>query len=362
MAEFGPDAELDRRRAEYDAARSSYESLLQESQAYGEKASPAKRAAMQRAVTEAAERAERLRQSYNYGASKHPAGQFQQILSEADGVAAPKLTTWDWVRKNPSPLEAVPLTEDQRRANARLSHILKRVHEAANAGSPQDPFHWGNYRGPMSGDMAEMETMAAEAYGVPGTDMKGYPEFRRQLESPYQYRPWNRDQYGQVLPLEGQAMEAFRPLSAVWSGVSRFKDNFAAGGAALSEGRPGDAAKAFAYAVPNLISPAFHVGGEGMDTDWREYVEPGEATAMDMAAEVPLWMFRGLYPRRPGRGLASIGTEDRIRQYRDELLGPLLRQAARKHHPDVGGSAEAMKRANAAFDAGDVETLRQMAY
>lgn len=361
MAEFGPDAELERRRAEYESAQQQLSELVAEASAHGPTATPDKQSAMRQAIDQARERAERLRQAYSYGASRHPASQFQEILREADGVKAPKLSMWDWVRQNPSVLEAVPLTGEQRDANARLSHILKRVHEAANAGTPQDPFHWSNYRGPLAKDMAEMETMAAEAYGVPGTEFSGYPERRRQLESPYQYRQWNRDEYGQLLPVEQQAQEALRPLGAVWSGASRFHDNFASGGAAAAEGRLGDAAKAFAYAVPNLVSPAFHVGGPGMESDWRQYVSGSEAAALDTAADIPLWLFRGFMPRKAGRGLSALGAEDRIRQYRDELLGPLLKQAARKHHPDVGGSVEAMKRANAAFDAGDVEALRQMA-
>jgi len=305
--------------------------------------------------------ARRARDHYLRGEESHPGNEYAKILREAESVQAPELSAWDWFRQNPSLLEAVPLSDQQRTDNARLAHILKRVHEASNARAQSDPFAWGNYRGPLAESMADMESQAAELYGIPGTGFTGYPERRRQLGSPYEYRPFGKDEYGQPLPMPGQALEALRPLGALYGGVSRFKDNFLSGGAALAEGRLGDAAKSLAYAVPNLASPSFHVGNAGTASDWRGYLGDGEAAALDVASEVPLFFFRGLHPSRAGRGVSVLGAEDRIRSYRDEVLGPLLRQAARKHHPDLGGSAEAMKRANAAFEAGDVETLRQMA-
>ena len=362
MAEgFGPDEELLSRRQAYDAAMQRLEAAREQSTraaGFGD-THAGRRVAGELQAAEAAARAAAA--YYNSGVDQHPENQYRRILEESEGVKAPEISTFGWIAQNPSVLEAVPLSDQQRADNARLAHVLKRVHEASNARGPSDPFSWSNYRGPMSEGMAEMETQAAELYGIPGTGFSGYAEKRRQLESPYQYRQFGKDEYGQPLPMAGQVMEALRPLSALYGGLSRFKDNFISGGAALSEGRVGDAAEAFAYAVPNLVSPVFHRGGEGMESDWRDYLSGRESAAIDLAADVPLFFTRGVFPARAGRGVSVLRAEDRIRQYRDEMLRPLLQQAARRHHPDVGGSVEAMKRANAAFDAGDVETLRQMA-
>lgn len=316
--------------------------------------------------------------AYEHAYQSHPATQYRQILAEAGEVQAPKMSGWQWFAQNPSLLEAVPLSDEARREQARLSHVLKRVHEASNARPPHDPFSWGNYQGPESQHMAALQALAAEHFGVPGTEFTGNPERRRQLDSPYHYRPFNRDEDGDLLPMPGsdtwhrqasesgslpedQLLEAFRPLSAAWGGVSRWKDNFASGGAALAEGRLGDAAKGFGYAIPNLVSPSFHRGAAGADGDWRGYLEPREAAALDVAAELPLLFSRGLYRGRPGTGVAALGAEDRIRQYRDELLGTLYRRAARRHHPDVGGSVDTMKQINEAASAGDLESLRRFA-
>ncbi len=310
--------------------------------------------------TAAYDAAKRAQDHYNRGLEMHPGNELNAILSEAEGVRAPTLSGWQWLAQNPSWMEAVPLSGDQRDEQARVEFIARRVHEA-NRRPLADPMSWANYRGPSDEQMAFWEQTAAELYGVPGTEYSGNPERRRQLGSPYQYRQWNRGEDGEILPVGEQVLEGFRPLNALWGVASRFHDNFLSGGAAVSEGRGYDAAKSFAYSVPNIISPAFHRGGPGMEDDWRSYVSPGEAAAIDTAADLPWWFFRGITRPRPGRGLVAGGVENRIRGYREELLKPLWKRAAQRHHPDVGGSTEAMQRVNAAFDAGDVETLSRMA-
>jgi hypothetical protein len=105
-----------------------------------------------------------------------------------------------------------------------------------------------------------------------------------------------------------------------------------------------------------------------MEDDWRQYVRPGEAAAMDTATTIPFYFTRGLYPSRGVRGLPAMGAEERIRGLQGDSLrhwqeqhAALLRRAARRHHPDVGGSTESMKRVNEAFSAGDAEALIDLA-
>lgn len=353
---WGPGYELEQRRLAYEQARRQYDVANAEvadirSPRIGDADELARRFDVaDLARRAAAEREEQLRQSLKHAATGHPASQYRKIMAEADEIQAPELSWWQWWQQNPSVLEAVPLTDQQRTDNARLSHVLKRVHEAANAGSPSDPMHWSNHQGPEAQHMADLQVLAAEHYGVPGSGFSGNPERRRQLESPYSYRRFNRDEDGQTLPLPEQLGEALRPLGALWGGVSRFKDNFISGGAAAAEGRWGDAGMAAAYAVPNLVSPAFHRGGPDAASDWRGYVGPGEAAAMDVAFDLPFWLTRGVYGRSSAAG-------DRIRKVRSELLKPAYQRAAWANHPDRGGSAEAMSRINNAMEAGDLEAL-----
>jgi hypothetical protein len=328
---------------------------------------------IEREYREARESAQRSRQYYLSGVDQHPLNQYIDITESANDITAPDLSWWEWFRDNPSILTARPKTDEERTQQARTDFILRKV-QAAQGRNASDPMAWSNYSGPGSQAMrADMEMASQYAKN---------PLAKQAMASPYHYEPFTLlGEDGKVLPilpgegypsLPGESLtgsplgdrligNAVAPLGAMWGGVSRFHDNFLAGGAAASEGRVGDAAGAFATAIPNLVSPIFHRGGPGMKDDWRQYTTPQGAFAIDMAAEIPLWMTRGILPRRPGRGLARIGTEDRIRSMRDELLQPLRRRAAQRHHPDVGGSVEAMKRVNAAFDAGDVETLRRMA-
>jgi hypothetical protein len=322
---------------------------------------------------EAFGRAQRARQYYLSGVEQHPANQYIDITEQASKITAPEMSWWQWFRDNPSILTARPKTDEERTEQARRDFVLRKVQEAQKRDA-SDPLSWSNYSGPGAEAMrADMEMASQYANN---------PLVQQAMASPYHYEPFTLlGEDGKVLPimpdpaypsLPGESLtgsplgdrlvgNALRPLAALWGGVGRFHDNFLAGGAAASEGRVGDAAGAFAAAIPNLASPIFHRGGPGMADDWRQYVRPREAFAIDMAAEIPLWMTRGVLPRRPGRGLATLGPEDGIRRLQKELLQPLRRRAAQRHHPDVGGSVEAMKKVNAAFDAGDMETLRRMA-
>lgn len=359
-------AEIDARRKEYEAA---VERLRQATASATRVQVPYRDAAVsedeKRRVLDAhiaaGEDAERRRDWLNSAVSRHPANEYLGIVRDASSVRAPKLSGRQWWSQNPSLLEAVPRSDDERDRNAQLAYTLKRVHEAANSRQPGDAFRWDRYRGEYSNEMAGLEALAAQAYGIPNTDLKPNAEVQRQLESPYEYRKWFRDDSGDLLPAAEIPLEALRPLSAAFGGLTRFHDNFISGGSAASEGRVGDAVKSFAYAVPNLVSPSFHRGGSGTETDWRGYVEPGEAFAIDMAAEIPMWLWRGLYPGKRAAGLVPIGAEGRIRQYRDELLTPAFHRAARRHHPDVGGTTEVMQKINAARAAGDLESLERLA-
>jgi hypothetical protein len=317
--------------------------------------------------------AKRAQDHYNRGLEMHPANQYSQILEDSGRINAPKLTGWQWFAQNPSLLEAVPKSDADRTADARTDYILRQV-KAATEKNQEGPFAWAGYEG----DGAAQLRQAADQAQVYASDQRG----QQAISSPYYYQPYTlTDERGEMLPLMedpvyprqlGESATgsplgdrllglAYRPVQALWGGAGRFHDNFISGGAAASEGRGYDAAKSFAYAAPNLLSPAFHRGGPGMEDDWRSYVSPGEAAAIDTAADLPWWFFRGITRPRPGRGLVAGGVENRIRGYREELLKPLWKRAAQRHHPDVGGSTEAMQRVNAAFDAGDVETLSRMA-
>jgi hypothetical protein len=358
---FGPDAEIEGLRSAYESAKESYETLRREYDERAAQATPEKAESMRRAVDEAAQRAERARGLLRSAMQRHPASEYSQIIEDSKAVQAPEMSAWQWFKQNPGILEARPLSQDRRTQNARLAYVLQRVREAASRGSPHDPMHWGNYSGPGADQMADLQARAAEVYGIPGSGLSGNAELRRQLESPYDYRPFGRDEEGEWLGKNRMLEETLRPLDAAWGGVTRWKDNFLSAGSALAEGRLKDAAADAAYAFPGLASPAFHRGGPGSSSDWRGYLEPGEASAMEIAFDAPLWLTRGVYRKavRPP-SLASGGAEDRIRQLRGEL-GPMYRRAARANHPDRGGSADIMKQINAAFEMGDVNALRRFA-
>lgn len=284
----------------------------------------------------------------------HPANLYASILQGVQSVRAPRLSRYEKFRENPSLLTAVPRTDEERDQNARLLYVLDRVREHTSRHPSGSPLAIEHYRGPGADYLSEAMTEDAARQRNPA--MQGF------LESPYTYIPPGYGPDMEPLPEESLYTDTLnRVVSAPWGAAGRFHDNFLSFGAAVSEGRGYDAAKSFAYAVPNLLSPAFHRGGPGMEDDWRSYVSPREAAAIDTAADLPWWFFRGIIPGRRGRGLARLGAEDRIRSVRNELLEPLRRKAAWRHHPDRGGSTEAMQRVNAAFDAGDVETLSRMA-
>lgn len=344
------DAELQSRRAAADEAMAVLDARKAEAERAAQAgASKEKIASLEQGVQSAYEQARRLAEFYNSGVAQDPLTQYQSIMSQAADVQAPELSAYEWWKQNPSLLEAVPLTDEQRTANAREAFILKRVHEAANSLPPSDPLNWSNYRGPEAGHMADLEVRAAEMYGIPGTAFQGYPERRRQLESPYDYRPWNKDDYGQNLPPGQQLLEAFRIPGALYGGIGRFKDNFIAGGRAASEGRAYEAIKDFAYAAPNLLSPSFHRGGEGMADDWRPAAGRPLANAIEYANLAGELLAGGNLFRRRAPAIPAAGDLARVEQLRREL--------GRRYHPDVGGSVEAMKAINRAADAGDTDTL-----
>lgn len=380
----GPDAEIAARqqafldaKRRYDAARADASRLQIPLRTADVPAQVRERVLAEEAA--AYGRAVEAQQHLERGSSQHPANQYASILEETDRIRAPALSGWEWFRQNPSLLEAVPKSDDERTRHAQSDFLLRRVQEAVakNAGGP---FAWEGYEG--DGQMRS-DVEAARSYAADTSAQQS-------LANPYHYQPYTlADESGKMLPLMedpvyprpyGESLtgsplvdrvlgNSIRPLQAIWGGTGRFHDNFAAGGVAASEGRLGDAAKSFAYAVPNLVSPAFHRGGPGSEGDWRPYLKPGEAAAVDVAASMPFWFTRGMYPSRAGSGVTAVGAEARIRGLQGDLLKgwqdshrDLLRRAVQRHHHDLpGGSAEAMRQINNAWDGADLETLRRFA-
>ena len=326
-------------------------------------------AALKDDLSRAQDAAQRAYEYLQSGEQQHPSNQAAAIYLEAEGLEPPQLSAWQWYKQNPNLLEAVPKTDAERKAGLRQDFILRRVQEAAGK-SEGTPFSWSNASGEDIRQLAESARRYAE-------DAVG----QQQMASPYLYEPYSlTDETGEPLPLvrtsgypdltslstgspraDRVLYNMARPGLAVYRGLDRWKNNFLAGGAALSEGRIGDAAKSFAYAIPNLVSPAFEVGGEDRPQDWRTYMTPEEAGWTEFALDLPFWLEgRNAFLRRPGKSLAPLGSSPRSR-IQDELLRPLQRRAAKRHHPDVGGSEEMMRRVNEAFDRGDIDALRRLA-
>ena len=366
---FGPDAEIASRQSAYEEAmrkwRAAEAERLRAFHYAGDQHSLPKQRASE-AEQSAMERAQRAGGYLRSGLEQHPAAEFDSILSEAEGVRAPELSGFQWWQQNPSVLSAEPLSRSERDEKARLDFILRRVHEASNARGQSDPMAWGNYSGPMAGRMRDMEVMAADAYGVPGTDLGGNAGLRNYLQSPYKYRGYFRDEMGNALPWKDEETghmpllaDAGAAAATVLMGpqVLPYRAVASAHNTALPfirktmEGDFGAAADIAARSPLAALNPALSPGRKGGDYDWRAGVPSEVANALDVTGEHVLPWFVG-FPRMPLQRpqLAAAGDAETLR-----------RQLARRYHPDLGGSAEAMRRVNTAADAGDIRALLRMA-
>lgn len=352
------DQELADLRAAVTAARAASDQAAAElARAQQEQASPALLARIQRDAVAARQREARLEASFTATRARHPAVAYAKIQEEAESVEAPELSAFDWMRQNPSLLEAVPKTDDQRRDSARVQFVLDRVREESGRMGADDPMSWSKYQGPMREDMDRDLSYAAD------------PKLTRGLQSPYLYEPptW-MDDSGEMLPLMPDPVYpeplspvtgspfidrtienvASRPMNALFGGLYRFPDNLIAGGRAAAEGRLTDAAAAAASAIPNLVSPAFHRGGAGMEDDWRPAAGPTASAAIDMAAFLaPM--------AATGRVRPRIAMPSRVNP---TLLRDAHQAAARKFHPDMGGSVEMMKAINRYREDGNLAALQ----
>ena len=344
MEPWGPDAELAKLRSAAEAVVSQFtdvDSLLNR-----EDLSPDMRGRLQSQAEQLRSQAIAAEDAYNSAAERHPLNVYRKIVSDSEDVMPPELSAWGRLASNPSFLRAAPKDDEQRAMDARHAFLLKRVSEAANRGDTQDPMHWDNYSGPHSGDMSRLAGISA---GMGEQDYKN-------LESPYSHRQlfgdgrgdWSTDA-GQLV---GDALEI--PGNTVWLGAKaagNLASPLIAAGNQFARGDFSGAARAAVRTPLAALNPAYDLGGPGGEYDWRDASGPVAATA----ATVLPWM-ASFGVRSPTATVNSIRSLSRSPEARD-----LLQRAARRHHPDVGGTDAAMKAANAAYERGDINTLMQMA-
>lgn len=383
MAEpWGADAELAERRLAYEEAVAALEAAGTRAQDFR---IPHRNAPQAYAdLIDADQRAERLRRSYNYAVDKHPAHQFRQILADADGVTAPQLSRWQWFAQNPGFFTATPKTDEERDDDARAAYILKRVHEASNAAPAYDPFSWGNYQGALSEVLGQAQVEAADLYGVPGTELTGNPTLRGNLESPYKHRKGFRDEAGNLLPwydkesghypllgeAAGTGAQAYFlgkfPAAALGFNAMGSGHNTAIPVAQqLSRGELGGAIDALASGPLSLLNPDYAAGRRDGPYDWRPGSPAEFVHAADTLADILPWVVAT--PRMRRRAPAA-GAEGRVRSLLGDDLSAWQRQhrdayhaAAKRHHPDYGGSGEAQRALNEAWRTGDTEALLRYA-
>ena len=362
MAEpFGPDAELESRAERLRQARLALSKIRRPEWELREDLGlpygpllPGQDVAVAQADSQAyynspeARAAEFAEKSLEQGVEDHPRTILASALAGAEKVRVPELSGFQLAYANPSLLTAVPRSDEERLANARQMYILDRIRPHAQRHPPSSPLAIDNYYGPGREILAD--AMVDDKY------FQDNPAVRKMLESPYEYVPDGYSPEMEKLSPEQRIMDPLnRATDTVYGGLYRFKDNFLAGGRDLARGQFGAAAKDFAYAVPNLVSPVFHRGSEGSEQDWRPDAGP-MAGAIDLAGELPFFFYRGVMPKR------ALPAGERIRQLVDpDVLNAAYRSAARRHHPDVGGSTEAMQLLNRLRDMGDVRGIARMA-
>ena len=286
--------------------------------------------------------------SLEQGVEDHPRSLLASALAGAEQVRVPELSGFQRLYANPSLLTAVTRSDDERLANARQMYILDKIRPHTQRHPPGSPLAIDNYYGPGKDILAD--AMVEDRY------FQENPAVRKMMESPYEYVPEGYSpEMEKLSPGQLVTDPLNRATGAMYGGLHRFKDNFLAFGRDLAKGRGGSAAKDFVYAVPNLVSPVFHRGGEGSEQDWRPDAGP-MAGAIDLAGELPFLFYRGVMPNR------ALSAGARIRQLADpDALNAAYKSAARRHHPDVGGTTEAMQALNRLRDMGDVQGIARMA-
>jgi len=362
MAEpFGPDAELEARAERLRQARLALaKSRRTEPQLrkglglpYGP-LSPEQSLAVSEADSQSyhgspeARAVEFAQKSLDQGFEDHPQNLLASAMAGAKKVSVPQLSGFQWAYANPSLLTAVPRSDDDRMANARQMYILDKIRPHTQRHPSGSPLAIDNYHGPGS-DILQ-EAMVSDMY------FQQNPDIRKMLESPYKYVPEGYTPEMEKLSPEQLITEPLnRATSALYGGLERFSDNYLAFGRDMARGQGGSAFKDFAYAIPNLVSPVFHRGGPGSDQDWRP--DAGSmALPIEAAGQLPFLFYRGVMPKR------ALPAGERIRQLVDpEVLNAAYRSAARRHHPDVGGTTEAMQILNRLRDMGDVQGIARMA-
>lgn len=359
--EFGPDAELDRRAERLRQAEEALAKIRRsESQLrkdldlpYGPLL-PFQKAAMARADSDSYYKSpeygavELAAKSLERGIEDHPANLLASVLSGVEKVSVPELSGFQRWSQNPSLLTAETRSDDERLAVARQMYILDKIRPHTQRHPSGSPLAIEHYYGPGSDILAA--AMADDVY------YQQNPAIRKMRESPYEYVPDGYSPELEKLSPEQMIMDPLnRATSAVYGGLHRFKDNFLAGGRDLAKGRGLSAAKDFAYAVPNLVSPVFHRGGGGSEQDWRTDAGP-MAGAIDLAGELPFLFYQGVMPKR------ALSAGERIRQLADpDALKAAYLAAAWRHHPDYGGTTEAMQMINRLREMGDLQGITRMA-
>lgn len=362
MAEgFGPDQELASRADRLQRARAALAKVRQPEWQLREGLElpygpllPGQAAAVARADSQSyygspeARAVELAEKSLEQGVEDHPRNLLASALAGAERVRVPELSGFQRWQQNPSLLTAVTRSDEDRLAAARQMYILDKIRPHTQRHPPGSPLAIDNYYGPGKDILAD--AMVEDRY------FQEHPAVRKMLESPYEYVP---DGYSPEMEKLSPGQLITDPLNratgAVYGGLHRFKDNFLAGGRDLARGQLGSAVKDFAYALPNLVSPVFHRGGEGSDQDWRPDAGP-MAAPIELAGEVPFFFYQGVMPKR------ALPAGERIRQLVDpDVLNAAYKSAARRHHPDVGGTTEAMQMLNRLREMGDVQGIARMA-
>jgi hypothetical protein len=359
--EFGPDQELAARAERLRQARLALakirrnEPQLREGLGlpYGP-LSPGESLAVSRADSQSyygspeARAVEFAEKSLERGVEDHPQSLLASALAGAEKVRVPELSGFQRAYANPSLLTAVPRSDDERLANARQMYILDKIRPHAQRHPSGSPLAIDNYYGPGRGILAD--ALVSDRY------FQENPAIRKMLESPYEYVPDGYSPEMEKLAPEQMITDPLnRATGAVYGGLHRFQDNYLAFGRDLARGQGGSAFKDFVYALPNLVSPVFHRGGPGSEQDWRP--DAGSMAApIEVAGQLPFLFYQGVMPRR------ALPAGERVRQLvNPDALNSAYRSAAMRHHPDVGGTTEAMQMLNRLREMGDVQGIARMA-
>ena len=156
---------------------------------------------------------------------------------------------------------------------------------------------------------------------------------------------------------------------------SRPRDTLISAGQSASGGDYLGALGKLVAAPVSMAIPAVASGRVGDPDDWQEKARQlgiDEATIMglDLGTDPSTYIGYGAARKAAGTAARMAGFARKARQVTDSAdrvrslakeIEALRRQAAKLHHPDRGGSAEAMKAINRAADEGNVMSLLRYA-